>query len=379
MTRFTRGWKNLITNGLLAMTIALVGAVNPAVADSNEKAIRAVYALSNTTAGNEVIVFRRSADGGLTPAGRVATHGLGSGGGLGNQGALALSRNGEWLFAVNAGSNDISVLAVRQDGLRLVSRIGSGGIRPVSLTLHGDILYVLNAGGTNNVTGFTIGDHGTLSPIPGSTKPLSAASTAPAQVQFDPEGELLVVTEKATNKIVLYKVEDGVADGPLVRDSVGATPFGFAFDKRGTLIVSEAFGGAPNRSALSSYKIPDDTTVLQLVSGSVGTNQTAACWVVITKNGRFAYTTNTGSGTVSGYRIGKDGELRLLNADGRTAVIGAGSGPTDAALSTNSRFLYVLNPGIGSVSGFRVEADGSLSSVGNATGIPASATGLVAQ
>ena len=123
----------------------------------------------------------------------------------------------------------------------------------------------------------------------------------------------------------------------------------------------------------------DDNGALQLISGSIGTKQTAACWVVITKDGRYAYTTNTGSGTVSGYRVTRDGKLSLLNADGLTAVIGAGTGPTDAALSKDSQYLYVLSPPLGSVSAYRIGANGSLAAVPGASGIASSATGLVAR
>jgi 6-phosphogluconolactonase (cycloisomerase 2 family) len=363
----------------LPAIVALTGAgqVAPAVAGWDTAGV--VYTETNAVTGNEIVVFDRARDGTLTAAGRVATEGLGTGGGLGNQAALALTKNGRWLFAVNAGSNEISVFAARSSRLKLVDKTSSGGERPVSLTVHDDVLYVLNAGGVNNITGFTIGEWGKLTPIANSTKPLSAAATGPAQVQFDPSGETLVVTEKATNKIDLYSVEDGVATGPLVRDSNGMTPFGFAFDRRGHLIVSEAFGGAPNKSALSSYDIDEDDGALDLISGSIGSSQTAACWVVVTRNNRYAYTTNTGSGTVSGYRINRSGMLSLLNADGRTAVIGAGSAPTDAALTKNSRFLYVLNSAIGTVSGFRVERNGSLWPVDTQGGLPAGVTGLVAR
>lgn len=366
--------------GLVVATIGTLALTGQTWADDDDTGRPgAVYTSTNAAGGNQIVVFKRDANGALAPAGNVSTTGLGSGGGLGNQGALALTKNGRWLFAVNAGSNDISAFKVRPNGLTLVSKTPSGGTRPVSLTVHDDLLYVLNAGGVNNISGFTIGESGALTPIPDSTKPLSTAATGPAQVEFNRDGELLVVTEKATNKISTYTVVNGIANGPIVRDSNGATPFGFAFDKRDRLIVSEAFGGAPNGSALSSYDVNDDTGALQVISGSIGTKQTAACWVVITKNGRYAYTTNTGSGSISGYRVTRDGKLNLLNADGLTAVIGAGSGPTDAALSRGSQFLYVITPPLSAVSAFRVEANGSLTSLPGASGISNTATGLVAR
>ncbi len=187
---------------------------------------------------------------------------------------------------------------------------------------------------------------------------------------------MLVVTEKDTNLIDTYEVDrrSGLASGPSPQASSGATPFGFAFDRRGHLIVSEAFGGAPGVSAVSSYDVDDG--VIDPISPSVGTTQTAACWIVVTRDGRFTYTSNTGSGSISGYRISRNGELSLLDADGQTGL--TGPGPTDMALTRNSRFLYSLNSGDGTVSGFRVRADGSLTPIGGASGLPSGATGLAA-
>jgi 6-phosphogluconolactonase len=371
-------WGGFLLKALMPAALALTGAGQAGPAHADEGARGMAYTATNAAAGNEIVAFERARDGSLAAAGRVATNGLGTGGGLGNQGALTMSRNGHWLFAVNAGSDEISVFSIRRGLPRLIDKIGSGGTRPVSVTVHDDVLYVLNAGGDNNISGFRIGEWGKLAPIANSTKPLSAPASGPAQIEFTPDGDTLVVTEKATNKISLYAVEDGVANGPAVRDSVGMTPFGFAFDGRGRLIVSEAFGGAPGQAALSSYNVSEEGNALSVISASVKDNQSAACWVVVTRNGRYAYTTNTASGSVSGYRVARDGSLSLLG-EGLSAVIGAGSGPIDASLSRDSRFLYVLNGGIGTVSGFRVERDDSLSPINNVGGLPAGANGLVAR
>jgi 6-phosphogluconolactonase (cycloisomerase 2 family) len=336
----------------------------------------AVYLATNDAAGNEVLRFARAADGSLSPPRAFATEGRGTGGGLGNQGGLILSHDDRQLLVVNAGSNELSLFAVRPDGLELLDRVASGGERPVSVTERSGLVYVLNAGGSGNITGFVL-DEDELHPLTNSTRPLSSEAAGAAQVEFSPDGRLLVVTEKATNKISTYKVdEDGLAAGPTVQSSVGKTPFGFAFDQRGTLVVSEAFGGAPSASALSSYRV----TVagqLRVVSRSVGTTQTAACWVVITENGRFAYTSNTGSGTISGYRLRPDGRLVLLDATGVTATTGAG--PIDLALASDSRFLYSLDSGSGTISAFRVETDGHLTALPRIAGLPAGANGLASQ
>jgi 6-phosphogluconolactonase (cycloisomerase 2 family) len=339
--------------------------------------------MTNDAAGNAVLAFERYADGSLAAGAAFPTAGLGSGDGLGNQSAVILTDNQRWLFVVNPGSHDISSFAVEADGLRLIDRVPSGGLRPISVTVFRDLLYVLNAGGqvgdVDTISGFRVDPHGTLSAIPGSTRPLSAASAGPAQVSFSPDGRVLVVTEKATNLIDTYVVDAaGVAQPPQSFAASGVTPFGFAFGKRDVLVVSEAFGGAPDASAASSYIVGADGT-LQTVSASVPTTETAACWLVITNDGRYGYTTNAGSGTISGYRIGFDGTLTLLDADGRTGVTGPGSTPLDMAITGDGRYLYSLNAGDGTLGAFRVAADGSLQAIPGFSGLPAGINGLAAR
>jgi 6-phosphogluconolactonase len=368
---------------LLVMVLALL-AFSGMASGMDDHSAGAVYTMTNSAMGNSVLVFKRTADGRLMEDGSYATGGLGSGNGLGNQGAVVLSKNNRWLFVVNAGSNDISVFAVRHRGLMLVDRIDSGGLRPISLAVDRRILYVLNAGGivgdADNISGFRISRNGTLSPLPGSTRPLSADSTGPAQIAFSSDGEAIVVTEKATNNILVYTVEGcGYVDGPKVYASEGMTPFGFAFGKRSRLFVSEAFGGASDASAVSSYVVTPEGD-LEVVSPSVATNQTAACWVVVSKDGKFAYDTNAGSGSISGFRIGHDGSITLLDADGRTGVTGNGSGPLDMAFSSNGRYLYSLNGGNNTISAFRVKGGGGLITIDEAAAVvPAGANGLAAR
>jgi 6-phosphogluconolactonase (cycloisomerase 2 family) len=333
--------------------------------------------MTNAADGNAIVIFTRAANGTLTPAGTVSTDGLGTGGGLGNQGGLVLSEGNRFLFAVNAGSNEISVLRLRPQGLSLVDVVPSGGEMPISLTVHRRLLYVLNAGGDGNITGFRIRSNGQLAPISDSTRPLSGAGVGPAQIQFSPDGDLLVVTEKNTNLIDTYTVgANGRANGPTPQPSAGQTPFGFAFGGRERLFVSEAFGGAVDQSAVSSYGVADNGDLTAL-DPSVGTTETAACWVVVTPNNRFVYTTNTGSGSISGYHIAPDGDLTLLDEDGRTGVTGDGSSPIDAAIG-GRRFLYVLLAGTDSIAVFQIESDGSLTSLPGVDGLPDGSNGLAA-
>ena len=351
--------------------------VTPAFA-SDAATPGAVYVLSNSAAGNEVLMFARGADGSLGAApGAYSTGGTGTGAGLGSQGALTLSSSGRWLLAVNAGSDELSVFRVGPHGLTLTDRVASGGDMPISVTTHGSLVYVLNAGGSGNISGFALSPQGSLSAITGSTQPLSGAGVGPAQVQFSPDGSVLLVTEKAANMILTYAVNAvGQAAAPVAYASAGATPFGFTFAGRDKLVVSEAFGGAPDASATSSYILSGGT--LTPVSSSVGTTETAACWAVATRNGRYAYVTNTGSGSVTGYAVAQDGGLTLLDADGVTGVTGPGSSPIDAAFSEND-YLYVLNAAAHSISGFRVNSDGSLEPAAGAAGLPVGAVGIAAR
>lgn len=319
----------------------------------------AVYTMTNSLAGNEVLVFERSAKGSLTPAGSYATEGQGSGGGLGNQGAVTLSSDERWLFVVNPGSSDLSVFAVAHNGLQLVDRRASGGLQPISVTSHRDLVYVLNEGGAGSISGFRLNHDGRLSPLAGSTQPLSAPGVDPAQIAFDPSGRFLVVTEKDTNQILTYAVDgNGVASPPAVHPSAGVTPFGFEFGRRGQFFVSEAAGGAPGAGTASSYRLLSDGE-LQVITPAALAQGAAACWLVVTQDGRFAYTSNTASDNLSIYEIKFDGSIALSG----TASAAAGARPLDSALTNNSRFLYVLNVGNGTLGGFRVQADGSLSEI----------------
>jgi 6-phosphogluconolactonase len=363
-----RTMRRAVLGGGLALA-ALAAAAGPASAAGRG----AVYTESNSASGNQVLAFDRGGDGSLTPAGSFATGGAGTGAGLGSQGALALS-GGHVLYAVNAGSDSISAFAVGPHGLRLRGTTPSGGDQPISLTVRLGLLYALNAG-SGTISGFRVAQDGSLSPLAGSTTPI--AGLGPAEVAFSPGGDVLVVTDKATNTIDTFTVGSNGLPGPaLSQPSEGQTPFGFEFDRRGHLIVSEAFGGAPAASTLSSYSV-DSGGVLNTISASIPDNQAAACWISVTRNGRFAYTTNTGDGSISSYTVGHDGSLGLLEQI--AAATGAGSSPTDMAQSVSSRALFALLPGSGSVAAYRVAGDGGLSPVDQVGGVPASAVGLAAR
>lgn len=361
---------------LAALVLGLAVCMAPRQASARGRS-GAVYVLTNQSTGNAVIVFRRAPDGRLMLSGSFPTGGAGKGSGadpLGSQGALVLGTGCRLLFAVNAGSNEISEFAVGGVHLRLLDKVPSGGAMPVSIAVQGGLVYVLNAGGVPNIHGFFIDPvNNHLVSLRGSRRALAGGSAAaPAQVGFSPDGSVLMVTEKGTQTIDTYTLnDDGYASGPMPQASSGATPFGFAFVHRGFVLVSEA---GPN--ALSSYEV-DENGDLEIVTGSLENGQKATCWAVATRDGRFAYTASAATAAISSYTVGRDGILNLLNpVAGATAN---GSVPTDMALSTDSRFLCVRDGGNGTVSAFRVEADGSLTPLGATGSIPLGSQGIAAR
>ena len=333
----------------------------------------AVYVLSNDKTSNSVVVYARGADGSLSPFGTYATGGLGTSAALGNQGGLVFDAAHERLFAVNAGDDSISMLALRPDGsLTLVSKIGSRGSRPVSLTVAGDVLYVVNAGvdagDVANISGFRIAQAG-LTAIAGSTQPLSSATPGPAQIQFSPDGKVLVVTEKATDMIDTYVVTAGVAAAPSPQPSSGQTPFGFAFTSNGTLVVSEASGAAAGAGSVSTYALSADGT-LTLKDHAAG-QQSAACWTVVV--GARAFVANTLSNTVSGYTVDKDGKLTS------PSLTDVGMRPGEEAVTVGGDFLYTLNGGERALSVLAVAPGGVLTRKPEFVGLPEFSSGLIAR
>ena len=337
----------------------------------------AVYVLTNQSPHNSVMTFLRAPDGSLTYSGTYRTEGRGTGTGadpLGSQGALVLDPSQRLLYAVNSGSNEVSVFAADGPNLQLLQKIASGGRMPVSIAVFGGVLYVLNAGGTPNITGFTINSvTNQLTALPGGTSWLAGGKAAsPAQVAFSQDGSILMVAEKGTQTIDTYTVDtQGYASGPISHPSSGATPFGFAFIHGGIAVVSEA-----GPDALSSYQSQQDGA-LTLITGSLPNGQKATCWAVALNNSAYAYTTNAATATISSYTVAPDGTLSLLNATAGST--GTGSAPTDMALSADDGFLYVRDGGTDTVSAFSVGTDGSLTSIGSFGTLPAGAQGIAAR
>lgn len=345
----------------------------------------AVYVMSNEAQLNEVVVFERSENGRVRETHRAFTGGRGSGGDidpLKSQGSLILSAEAQWLFAVNAKSREISQFAVSGSEIELVELVRSRGSFPISLTQFGDQLYVLNAGGRSNIQGFRILDGGGLVPI-GDSKRFLASDVAasgraegPVQVSFSPDGTHLVLTDRLTDEIHLYAIgSEGLPAEESVRwPSFGGGPFGFDFDPRGYLLVSELWGRNPPGTQLdgsvSSYRILE-MGALDNRSRAVENSQLATCWLV-SDGKRNAYTTNTTSGTLSRYRVRPNGKLRVRPRNGvGFRYRGAPDAfPTDLAVTPDGRFLYTLNAGRGTIGMFRIRNSGKLVYLGEAGSLP---------
>jgi 6-phosphogluconolactonase len=345
-----------------ADTTAPGAAARPSLSAASGGVVGGVFTSTNGAAGNAVVAFARHADGSLTYAGTYPTGGLGIGGvadPLASQYALTLDRSAQRLFVVNAGSNSVTSFAVDRGSLTAVSTAATGGVRPISVAASQHVLYVLN-GGSNTVTGFDIGPSGALTPRPDIVAPLSAGATGAAVVRLSPDGHFLSVAERTSNTIDTYVVaNDGTLGAPVPNASAGPVPFGFDYTARGQLVVSEAGGGSA-----SSYEQARDAR-LTVVSASAATLQRAPCWLIVNGAGSLAYTANAGSATLTGFAVGATGALTRLDPTGVSAALGAGAQPLDLDMSRDGRFLYVFENGTGAIAGFAVSSDGALQPLGD--------------
>ena len=369
-------WPRTVLAGLLTLAGA---AATPALAAAHPSHGGDVYVNDNTASANTVAGFARQADGRLTPlpGSPFAAGGAGTGSGLASQGAIQVTSDGRYVLAVDAGSNQISVLRIERSGALEPVRDGvvsSSGAQPVSVTEHDGLVYVANAGAADtNYTGFRLTDDGRLRPLPGSTVPLPA-DAQPGDVLFNSTGTSLVGTRVGTSQIDSFSVGFGgrlsAAPGS-PRPAESAGPFGSEFrptDPR-QLFVSNAHAGTGN-GTVSAFSVAYDGRLTPIGSSPFADAQTAPCWVEITHDGEFLFTVNTGSGSISRYAIAPSGTLSLLGSTPVSAQSGVGA--VDARLSRDGRSLYVDESRVGTIGVFGVDG-GQLTEQGSVA-LPAGAT-----
>jgi 6-phosphogluconolactonase (cycloisomerase 2 family) len=365
---------------LLAMlAVALVGAQASSADRGHRRGKDVVFVQTNELTGNQIAVYDRGADGRLTRAGTYPTGGNGGAAlpgtesdRLASQGSLVYVPLRRLLIAVNAGSDTVSTFRVQGDRLRLENVVPSGGGFPASIAVHHNLVYVLNSGGSGIVQGFWIGRHG-LTPIPGSARSLGLANsdppdflTSPGQVGFTPDGRKLIVTTKASGSLIdVFRVgRDGrLSATPVANPSATPVPFAFTFGPRGRLVMGEA-----GTSSVTTYRIESVGTLADPKSQSDG--QAALCWIL--RVGRFYYVSNTGSNTLSSYRIDAAGQPVLL------APVAAATNPGPIDLASSDNFLYAETGAEGTVDEFRIGNDGSLVPLGSVTDLPPGIEGIAA-
>src|SRR5439155_21683443 len=365
-----------VTVGLLALAVA-GGTAARADAAARSDVVGQLYVNDNSAGTNTVSGFDRHADGTLTPlpGSPFVAGGAGTGHGIGSQGALQLSADGRYLLAVDAGSNQISVLRIKPDGTLTLaegSPTWSGGNEPVSLAVHDRLVYVANAGdGGSNYTGFTLNAGGHLSPLAGSAVSLPDGSS-PGDVLFNGDGTRLVGVRVNTSLIDSFTVG---ASGLLTAASgspfaaQGPGPFGSEFrpTNPSQLFVSNAHGGAGN-GTVSAFNDAADGTLTSIGASPFADNQTAPCWVEISSDGSYLFAVNTASNSISRYSIAADGSLTLL---GSTALNSAPLGAEDARLAPDGKTLWVVDTGAHAISGFTVNGGSLTELTSSPTALPA--------
>ena len=316
----------------------------------------AVYTLTNALDGNAVVAFHRSQDGSLASLGSFPTGGRGIGGTvdpLASQFAIVVNDSHDALFAVNAGSNEISSFRIGTSGApERASKVSSHGTLPISLAVHDNLLYVLNSG-DNTVSGYRITGDARIVALPHTTRSLSPGASGAAALRFTRDGRRLIVAERVSNRLEVFVVQpDGRLGAPVVTPGNGAATFGFDVTSRNQPIVSETQG------SLTSYALAPDGA-LTPITPSISTGGQAPCWVIITQDERFAYTTNSASDFLAGYSIDAAGHLAPLTPGAHTGDSGARATPIDLDRVGN-RLLYTLEAGTGTIGTFVINPDGTL-------------------
>lgn len=357
--------------GVFAIASALTLVLGIHSNAQDRRATHAVFVMTNGAERNQVLSFAHAGDGSLQAVGEFATGGRGSGGNndpLEAQGSLRLSQDGSLLFAVNAGSGELSVFRVQGAALALTQKVSVDGSEPVAVAQHGNLVYVLNAGGSSAVVGFAL-VHDRLEKIPNSRRFLSTNTSGPGSLSFSPDGHFLAVSEKSTNTIDVFEVNsDGTLSAIVENSSADPGLFSVSFAPNGALIAAETGpAGGSNASTAASYAVLNDGT-LSPISTAVPTLGNANCWNAITPDGRFVYNSNAGSSSIAGLAIGQDGSLTPLPG----TIVGsnpAGSGNLDITISADGKFLYSLNSAAGTIGIFAIQTEGTLSNAGEASGL----------
>ncbi|MBK6641234.1 MAG: beta-propeller fold lactonase family protein [Bacteroidetes bacterium] len=333
-----------------------------------------LYTQTNATGNNQIMIYRHNWAGALTYVGAVSTGGSGNGKSLSSQGALAIDRQQNRLFAVNAGSNSLSMFSIdpANGNLTLLDNEPLQSVTPVSVTVKGSFVYVVNDG-SNNIRGLQVIGGNSMVLLSNSSKVLSSSGAGPAQISFSPNGNWLHVTEKNKNFIRTFQVNAGGYAQPGTNTAaIGKTPVGFCYGRSNTLVVTHAESNAVGQSVGASYS-GNNSNTLATVNGSISTAQSGSGCVAGTIFGRYAFVTNNISNNISSYYIASSGNLVLVNG----SAAATGNAPTDICLSNSNLFVYAINSGDGTISAYLRGVLGTMIPIGTTSGVTTFGAGLV--
>ena len=360
----------------MSLALLAMGTAMPAMyahAQASASSPERVYAMTNDATKNEVLAFAQGSDGTFHSTGSFATGGRGSGGitdPLQSQGSLTISQDHSLLFAVNAGSGTVSSFRIVRDRLVLADQKPTDGSEPVAVAQHGNFVYVLNEAGDGGVAVFSVDASGHLSQIPNSTTLLSGTGLGGASIAVSPDGQLLAVVERAADNIDIFHILPNGTLSTATR-TADANPGGFSgiFSQGDQLLVSETGGAGPDSSTITSFSVNNNGTVTA-ISNAVPTDGAANCWLAITPNGKFVYTSNSGSNNVSGFKVAENGALTPIG-NGIVAANPAGSTNLDIAVSADGNLLYTLNSSSGTIRVWTINSDGTVKEIDSIPGLPA--------
>ena len=375
------------------------------------------YVVSNKADGNTVIGLSHDGNGNFTTLGEYPTGGVGTGDlevpGLSPRDdshpltdgqdplisafAIQKTRDGQFVLVANPGDGTISSMKINEDySLSKVSTVKSGGSYPISITNHGDAVFVANIGAGNfkgTLAGFTIDMDGNLAPMENAVRKLGRFGGRPSAVKFTPNGKYVVITHILSGLIAVFGYEDGVLskkpvssiDSPQAdRHRALANPVGFDFIPKGNgdaiLVMSEARFFAPGlqlpkrdgqfffeTSSLTTYRVTADGDITLVTADALTGHareggQRTNCWIGVSADGRYAYAVNALDSSISSYTIGADGSASLLEELAYKTP--SYTFLTDIYRSSDGKFFYQLHGYGGRVSALRINSDGSLTEVG---------------
>lgn len=327
-----------------------------------------LFTISNQSAENRLLVYNRLSNGSLEYDTSVSLIGKGISSLLGSANPLTASADGNWLFAVSPGSNLLTSIDIRGSLPISIDTIGTNGLKPVSVAVFSNRVYVLNQGGNGSISGFTYDGNGYLNYIPNSFIQLGTGPVNPAQISFNNEGNALIVTEKDSSKLDLIHLDNNGGISSIQKfSSFSDKPYGFVINNNNYIFCSEAF-----QNYFSVYKINSNS--IDLVSTPISTAQVGACWVGLLPNQQYAYMLLAGTNCLTGFDVSSPTSPRLLNSDGNTAS--TGNHPIEIVASKNSKLIYVLNSGTNSINVFDVSQTGTLNPIQEKMGLPSSTVGL---